>query len=168
MNKSNNINDISNNYKWYNLKSTKILEEYLNNIYNKNNLNKNNQYYINNNYKYNLLKRQIFCNQIYLNLVLVCIFSRYLDIPILVKNGGIKFSLTAFLFFFYFNKYYYLYNLNKRLLFQSFVEDLQIQTDNQCIQLINKIILINLEKTKEERYRNNALSKYWKEPIAWH
>ena len=157
-----------NTYKWYNLKSNKIIETYFNNYYNSKNNTNSESAFCKNFYKYELLKRKINTNQILMNFILITIFSRWLDMPLIVKKGGIKFILITVPIFYFSNKYFYLYNLNERLKYQSKVENRKIILESICKEQLEYIIKLNIENSKEEKYRANSLSKYWKEPIAWH
>jgi len=63
------------------------------------------------------------------------------------------------------------YNLNK---YFSKYKNCEIfnhiakMNNNSPIKLLEKIKKDNNEKYKENILTNNALNKYWKEPMAWH
>lgn len=142
--------------KWYELKSCDILENYLN----RKNTSKITGKYTD---RYSYFRNKIQIQQGFMNICILSVLFRWLDIPVIVKKGGIKFGIIAFGSLYFSNKYFYLYSLFSRLEAQSKYEKCETVDI-----MINKIIQIHLDETKDERTRAKALSKYWNEPMAWH
>ncbi len=61
------------------------------------------------------------------------------------------------------NKAFHKYFLYKRLEFQ-----VSIENSRSIAELVNKIIQENNLKNKNNDFIASQLSKYWKEPMAWH
>ena len=61
------------------------------------------------------------------------------------------------------NKLFHKYYLYKRLEFQ-----VSIEKSTSIQNLVNKIIQENKQKNRNNDFVSSQLSKYWKEPMAWH
>lgn len=120
--------------------------------------------------------------QTYFNLAGLVVLLRYLDMIVIVKRGGIFFkNLISLLIFclllknigLYFSliSCYLFYNLNR---YYSKYKNCEIFNyiakinNNTPLKLLEKIKKENNEKYKDHILTNNALNKYWKEPMAWH
>lgn len=102
-------------------------------------------------------------NKILGMLMIITIWSRYLDIIVKVKFGGFIF-FSSFIYTFYsFNKYYTRYIIYKEL--EQIGNIMNLKTVSEVIDTIIKEDLIN---NKFENFSKNELSKYWNEPMAWH
>ena len=81
------------NIKWHNIKSTQVIESYLKLFYVNCTNNKHKLEYI-------ALTKTIGYYQLLLNMSILTVFSRWLDIPIVVKNGS-KYILPNYINSFY-------------------------------------------------------------------
>lgn len=136
-------------FSWSTLKSEDIIEKYLSS--------KNT-----NSIQYKFYIKNIKNYQIQVNLIVITIFSRWIDMNIIVKQGNFMFSFGLMTCLYVLNKYFYKYFLWKRLEFQAKSEKKNV--NDVILQIYNGH---RLENTDDE-YINSQLSRFWKEPIAWH
>lgn len=96
-------------------------------------------------------------------LIIITIWSRYLDLIVKVKFGGFIFFSSFLMSIYNFNKYYDKYVIYKELEIMS-----KIMNVNNVSEVIERIILEDLKTNKYSNYSKNELSKFWNEPMAWH
>lgn len=96
------------------------------------------------------------------NVIILTMFSRYIDIIVKVKFGGSLFLILSGSLLFTFNNFYTNYYL------YSLLNILSKEKNKSVLCLIEEIHENYLLKTKDQINNEKQLSKYWKEPMAWH
>lgn len=113
--------------------------------------------------QYNNTKKKLYVLKLYLNVVIGTISLRYIDILIRVKYGGVIFSFFTLGMFYFSNKYY-----NKYSILKCAEEIASYNKEESLDTYIRSIRKESDIKNKEDRLTKLRLSKYWKEPMAWH
>mmetsp|Transcript_16477 Transcript_16477/g.17133 ORF Transcript_16477/g.17133 Transcript_16477/m.17133 type:complete len:216 (+) Transcript_16477:14-661(+) len=102
-------------------------------------------------------------NKYFMNLILVTFWSRYLDMITKVKYGGLCFLILSASSLYYSNKYY-----DKYSLYIVLRKINQVKGYPTINALIDSVLEQDIICNRDESFTRKELSKYWKEPMAWH